>query len=176
LSETVAHECLASSKEDAFTAGLLHDMGKVFMDGYLHDEFEEALSVSEKRGISFYAAEHSLFEVDHATIGEWIARYWKLPLFIVAAIKHHHQELEERTGLALSSDIVVDYVRVADTAARVAAIGLNGDGSRYRPAFHKNLFSRLPLSEGNVKTFIKDIREKVKNAAALLNLAVGDGG
>ncbi len=174
LSERIAHECLASSKEDAFTAGLLHDMGKVFMDGYLHDEFEEALSVSEKKGISFYDAEHSLFDVDHAMIGEWIAKYWKLPLFIIAAIKHHHQELDERTGLALSSDMVVDYIRVADTAARAAAIGLNGDGSRYRPTLHKKLFTRLPLSEGDVRACVKDIREKVKNAAALLNLAVGD--
>jgi putative nucleotidyltransferase with HDIG domain len=173
LSERIALECLASFNEDAFTAGLLHDLGKVFMDGYLHDEFEEALCVSETRGISFYEAEHSLFDVDHAMIGEWIARYWKLPLFIVAAIKHHHQETEERSGLALSSDVVVDYVRVADTAVRSAAIGLNGDGSRYRPALHKKLFVRLPLVEKDIKTCVRDIREKVKNASALLNLAVG---
>ena len=174
MSERIALECSSAPGEDSFTAGLLHDMGKVFMDGYLHGEFEEVLSFAEKRGVSFYEAEHSLFDVDHAMMGEWIARYWKLPLFIVAAIKHHHQELEERTGLALSSDIVVDYVRVADATVRSAGIGLNGDGTRYRPALRKKLFTRLPLAEKDVKTFIKDIRQKVKNAAALLNLAAGE--
>ncbi len=39
--------------DDIFTSGLLHDIGKVFMDGYLHEEFMEAVATAEEKSISF---------------------------------------------------------------------------------------------------------------------------
>jgi len=119
MSVKIAEMCMYSSPEDTFTGGLLHDLGKVFMDGYLHEEFIEVFDTAKKNKCSFYDAEHQLYDVDHAMIGQWIARAWKLPLHVIATVKHHHEEVGEREGLSVSSDLFIDIVRLADIGVRL---------------------------------------------------------
>jgi HD-like signal output (HDOD) protein len=173
MSRKIAERTRLAEAEDAFTAGLLHDMGKVFMDGFLNEDFAIVLRTAEDRGISFLEAEHLLLEVDHAVIGEWISRAWQLPLFIVAAVKHHHQEPEERRGFVNSDDAIVDIVRAADVAVRSAHRGKNGDGRAHTPALTPEMLKRLPLSVQDFPGLLKDIGGEIEKAAGFLTLAMG---
>jgi len=74
---------------EEFVAGLLHDIGKIVLDQYFHDEFVEILDKIE-RGESGLAAETAALGADHAEIGAWIAAHWRLPAALVAAIRFHH--------------------------------------------------------------------------------------
>jgi len=173
ISERIAKESMYRATDDIFTAGLLHDLGKVFMDGYLHEEFEKALEAAAQSGSSFFEAEHSLFDVDHAMLGEWIARTWKLPINVVAVIKHHHHELSQREGLAVSSDITVDIVRLSDILVRKGGYGENGDARQYVPQLLEDLFKRLPLSENDTGKILKSLKTKLHSSETLLNFATG---
>ena len=172
-SRKIAERTKLAEAEDAFTAGLLHDLGKVFMDGYFNDDFTSVLRTAEDRGISFLEAEHLLLEVDHAVIGEWISRTWQLPLFIVATVKHHHQEPEERRGFVNSDDAIVDIVRTADVAVRAAHHGKNGDGRAHTPALTPEMLKRLPLSVQDFPGLLKDIGGEIEKAAGFLSFAMG---
>jgi len=172
LSQKLAKECDYLLVEDIFTSGLLHDLGKVFLDGFMHEEFEAIINKAEKDGIAFIDAEHELFDVDHTMVGEWMARTWRLPLHVIAGIKHHHQEVEQRSGLSLSQDPFIDIIRLADICIKAGKFGRSGDGSKYRSKLNKALFRRLPITKDDVVHIIGDLTRDLSKSEALLNLAL----
>ncbi len=171
LGKKIAETMKYPEPEDVFTSCLLHDIGKVFMDGFLKDEFKAVLSYADEKNISFYDAENAILGVNHSMIGEWIARSWKLPVHVIAAIKHHHQPLEEREGLVLSKDISIDIVRLADIAVRTKGFGINGDGKNYKPAITEDLFKRLPIMKDDIEKIILVIKDEMGKYEVLLNLS-----
>ena len=74
-----------------FTAGLLHDVGKIILEQYLHDEFMAAVSLASNEGLTSIEAERRTIGVDHCEIGAWLAEKWSLPPSIVEGIRYHHQ-------------------------------------------------------------------------------------
>jgi putative nucleotidyltransferase with HDIG domain len=172
MSVKIAEMCMYSSPEDTFTGGLLHDLGKIFLDGYLHEEFCNIIETAEKDQISFYEAEHVLYDVDHTMIGQWIARAWKLPLHVVATVTHHHQEVAERKGLAVSQDLFIDIVRIADIGIKLKGYGSSGDGQGYKPKLDPELFKRLPVFEDDIYRLLEGLDEEIDKTKLLLSFAV----
>lgn len=172
LSQKLARECNFLLVDDIFTSGLLHDLGKVFLDGFMHEEFEAIIQKAENEGISYIDAEHELFDVDHTMVGEWMARAWILPLHVIAGIKHHHHEVEKRSGLSLSQDPFIDIIRLADMSIKVGKFGHSGDGSKHHPKLEKALFRRLPLTKDDMEPIIADLSKDLSKSEELLNLAL----
>jgi putative nucleotidyltransferase with HDIG domain len=157
--------------EDCFSGGLLHDIGKLVLDQFLHEELLAILDETEKGQISFLEAERSHLGLDHAVIGEWLARKWKLPLPVVVSIRHHHEELEERQGFSLSQDCVVDIVRLADTICRNHGIGWNGE--KQVPEIRPELWTRLDLEPTDMEAISEALDEEVKQSEIFLALMEG---
>lgn len=172
LSRKLARECNFLLVDDIFTSGLLHDLGKVFLDGFMHEEFEAIIQKAENEGIAYIDAEHELFDVDHTMVGEWVARAWILPLHVIAGIKHHHHEIEKRSGLSLSQDPFIDIIRLADMSIKVGKFGHSGDGSKHHPKLEKALFRRLPLTKDDMEPIIADLSKDLSKSEELLNLAL----
>lgn len=78
------------SPEDSFTAGLLHDIGKIVLSQYFQDLFEKVLASTKKNGLSFFEAEKKEIPATHARIGAHLAQKWQLPQNLVDSIKYHH--------------------------------------------------------------------------------------
>ena len=79
------------AEQGAFTAGLLHDIGKSILDQYFNDMFTAVHDRMRENSLSFYEAERELFGFDHADIGYWLAERWNLPVTLGEAIHYHHQ-------------------------------------------------------------------------------------
>ena len=92
-----------------FTAGLLHDVGKIVFEQHLHAPFVAAVNLMNSQGLSSVEAERRTLGVDHAEIGAWLAEKWSLPPSIVEAIRYHHQPAVAPEHAALSA-----VVRLAD--------------------------------------------------------------
>jgi putative nucleotidyltransferase with HDIG domain len=172
LSKRIAEESAYPVPEDLFTAGLLHDIGKVFMDGYMNEDFRAVVTLADEKGVSFHAAELELFDVNHALIGEWIARTWQLPLHVTAVIKHHHQETDERSGLSVSQDQFIDMAVLADRAVKKQKLGSSGDGKRFTPRLGEQLFLRLPIVRQDLDAILEELESDLERSEALLNLAL----
>ena len=96
------------SEDEAFTYGLIHDIGKIILEEYLPDEYAEVINVVEEEGIPWYKAERQVIGVDHAELGARLAQKWKLTAAVVNAIRGHHDLsacAEEHRVLAASLSI-----------------------------------------------------------------------
>ena len=124
--------------DEAYVAGLLHDIGKIVLDQYMQEEFGEAMDLTRERGVPFDEAERRVFGVDHAEIGGALAEHWDLPSMLVEAIRYHHRPLEAGVAPALTAAI-----HVADIVCLELGVGLGRDGLQY--AGEPRAFSLLDL-------------------------------
>jgi len=75
--------------EEAFTAGMLHDIGKLVLAINLPIEYTEATRMAQA-GLELPLAEHQVFGANHADIGGYLIGLWGLPVPVVEAIALHH--------------------------------------------------------------------------------------
>jgi len=76
--------------EDASTAGLLHDVGKLLMAAELPEKLAAASNAAQESGRPLYQAERELNGVTHAEVGAYLLGVWGLPYPIVEAVANHH--------------------------------------------------------------------------------------
>jgi putative nucleotidyltransferase with HDIG domain len=89
-SKYLAEKAGIHSADNCFVAGLLHDIGKIVLLQHFKDLFQKVwLAVKGKR-LSFYEAEKSQIQIDHAWIGGYLAQKWQLPIPLIDAIRYHH--------------------------------------------------------------------------------------
>ncbi|MFZ2447938.1 MAG: HDOD domain-containing protein [Syntrophobacteraceae bacterium] len=74
----------------AYTAGLLHDIGKVVLDQYMHSAYPLFYRKLQRNGSDLNAAERELFGIAHTDAGYRLAQLWDMPESISQTILHHH--------------------------------------------------------------------------------------
>jgi HD-like signal output (HDOD) protein len=75
--------------EEAFTAGLLHDIGKLVLAVNLPAEYSEAVRLAQS-GLELSLAEQQVFGSNHADVGGYLIGLWGLPVPVVEAVALHH--------------------------------------------------------------------------------------
>jgi putative nucleotidyltransferase with HDIG domain len=87
----------AGDPDEAFTAGVLHDVGRLVLAMRFRDEYWQAVGdAGEVEPI--VARETERFGVDHAEVGGWMLEAWSLPPPIVETVRGHHGP-EGRAGI-----------------------------------------------------------------------------
>jgi len=76
--------------QNAFTAGLLHDIGKLVMAVCIPDQFKEVRKICKTSGRATHEVEAELLGVTHAEVGAYLLSLWGLPHSIVEAVAFHH--------------------------------------------------------------------------------------
>ena len=76
--------------EEAFCAGLLHDIGKVVMEQYFHEDFHRALLTAQKKNISMFEAENETLGYNHTHVAQWLTASWGLPAELQLPLIYHH--------------------------------------------------------------------------------------
>lgn len=79
---------------DAFTAGLLHDIGKVILAANLPHEARRVREMVKNEGVSLVHAEKEVFGASHAEVGAYLLGLWGLPSEVVRAVAFHHSPRE----------------------------------------------------------------------------------
>jgi putative nucleotidyltransferase with HDIG domain len=90
ISRYLAEKSRLCIPEEAFTGGLLHDIGKVILSQYFPDLFKKVIVAMNGNSATFYEAEKKHNPVTHAQIGGIMADKWKLPDGLADTIKYHH--------------------------------------------------------------------------------------
>lgn len=80
----------------AFTAGILHDSGKLVLATALPELYAQAVRLAADELIPQWQAEANVFGVSHAEVGAYLLGLWGLPVPIVEAVAWHHQPLRSR--------------------------------------------------------------------------------
>lgn len=79
-----------ASVEAAYTAGMLHDIGKLMLADSLPAEFQVALAQAATRDTPFHEIEMETFGATHAGLAAYLLGLWGLPAPIVEAVAYHH--------------------------------------------------------------------------------------
>ena len=82
---------LRLDEQVAFTAGLLHDIGKIVLSLALEEASAKVTHEADKNGLSPLEIEMKLLGVNHAEVGGRLLERWKLPENVVSAVRYHHQ-------------------------------------------------------------------------------------
>jgi HD-like signal output (HDOD) protein len=104
LSVAVGARLLAKRKHpdlanEAFSAGLVHDAGKLILDKYILDRQDAFASFLADGNETFLNAEKEILGFDHAEIAARVCQKWSFPKPIYAAIEYHHKPSRFRGSL-----------------------------------------------------------------------------
>ena len=91
LSQELATACFMKGDE-AYTAGLLHDIGRLGLLAAYPVEYANVLNVAMDYSFDVLHCEKELFDVDHCEAGAWLAEQWKLPAELGDIAAHHHKQ------------------------------------------------------------------------------------
>ncbi|WDP86507.1 MAG: HDOD domain-containing protein [Desulfobacter sp.] len=122
LSMEIANEIGYDDPEEAYIAGLLHDVGKIFLDiqgKENYGQFIQDLSVTTDLVIE---KERSTIGLGHDDVGAYFCLEWKLPEKLILAVKYHHQPFDH---LDLSQDekALISIVAMANFLCWTQGIG-----------------------------------------------------
>jgi HD-like signal output (HDOD) protein len=96
---------------EAFTAGLLHDLGIPVIHKYLHSDFIKICDLVEKQNYSYKDAQEDVLGLTHCDIGYHLACKWNLPLSLSDAILNHHVPGNSEQNKMLASIVhLADYM------------------------------------------------------------------
>jgi putative nucleotidyltransferase with HDIG domain len=146
----------------AFTAGLLHDIGKRFLSAFVADEFA---IIAEKVGMeqcSFAEAERRQLGIDHAALGGMILSKWEFDPPLIEAVREHHNaqalEMAPLTALtALSNGLVISM-----------GIGVGADG--LAAELHGGGLKRFAISLEMLQVCMADLLGELERAQELLSI------
>jgi HD-like signal output (HDOD) protein len=149
--------------EQAYVAGLMHDIGiLVFLRG-LGDHYRRMVSEHFDTGMELATIEDEAYAITHAEVGaNFIEHDWKLDRAVVRAVAHHHDSFEE----VPRPDPVALAVHIANTVCTVYGIsnGLLAD-ARHQ---HMGMLMRLGV-HGLEQEEMETMLEKAKNGMAAVD-------
>ena len=77
----------------AYTAALLHDVGKLILDQFVDSNFDQ-ICRAMATGATPVQAEKKVLGIDHSEVGGLLCKSWKFPDSLTDAIRRHHRSLE----------------------------------------------------------------------------------
>lgn len=127
MAHKIALEIAPNTAVDAFTAGLLHDIGEVVLAVNLPNEFLAAQKLVEEEHLRPTEAERRLFETTHAEIGAYLLGLWGLPTPVVEAVAFHHSPADA----SVEGFTAVSAVHIANALQHCLSPESTMDGTIY---------------------------------------------
>ncbi len=96
---------------EAFTAGLLHDLGIAIIQLYFNKEYNKIYKLVKSVKVGFLEAEAEILNITHQEIGNFLVEKWNLPKALCDSILHHHNPEQASENNSLVSIIhLADYL------------------------------------------------------------------
>jgi putative nucleotidyltransferase with HDIG domain len=123
----------------AFTAGLLHDIGRLVLVSHFPKKYEKVLAHAESHDCSLIDAERSVLGLDHVAVGLVLALQWNFSEAIQDGIRGHHEPNDK------DLNSVASIIHVAN--AIVHALDLSETENELMPAVSQFAWDALALGE-----------------------------
>jgi len=149
-------------KNEAFTAGLLHDIGKLVISTHLAGWMGDLQEIVLDKGVSVHQAEQQLFGFTHEAVGAAVVERWNLPDRIVQMIRFHHQASE-------CGDPNCALIEFADCCANTLGYAMNPEAQL--ESLSQQALSLLGLNESDVEPFQEKVEQVLHNAQSMFNMA-----
>jgi putative nucleotidyltransferase with HDIG domain len=150
------------SKDVLRLAGLLHDVGKIILDQYFHEEFVKALNACREEKISLKAAERNIIGTDHCEVGAWLGKKWNLSDELLQVIAFHHdpESVDQQYWGIVALSHIANYI------CNQQNIGDSGDSGA--PSFCGSVWKQLGLSVADISDVVDLVNEEAAKSEILM--------
>lgn len=152
LAEIVARRLGWKNTLTAYTAGLLHDIGKTVLNYHVKTYFKDILALVRDNKKSFLEAERDVLGIDHEQLGGIIAKSWRFPNDITTAIEYHHRPSEAKEHQPIAS-----LIYVVNRMVSALGIGCGVDG--FLQPNQDQAFLQLNITSRMVEEFLIELVE-----------------
>jgi HD-like signal output (HDOD) protein len=130
LARAIAKKSFPPLAEEAFVAGLMHDIGILILDQFVPSEYAKVFETMHREQIALYQAEKKVLRITHAEVGRMLAIKWNLPDTLLYSISFHHDPAPSRDYFPITS-----IIHAANIGVKLLRLGSTGD-DEYIRSFH----------------------------------------
>ncbi len=166
FAERLARRYAADVERVAFTAGLLHDLGKLVISAFLAEQSEALRERLDAESMALLDVEHELLGTDHGEVGALVCERWNLPTVISAAARWHHMPKGAPTP---ETRRLCEVLHVAD--ALTHAFGFSTDVGELQRRLEPEAVQALGIGPGGLEEVVA---ESVGQAQATIAMMGGE--
>lgn len=154
MARAIAKKAKYTNPDIAYTAGLLKDVGKVILDEYVHESYQEILTKISNEVMPYVAAEEEILGFNHGQVGARIVEKWNLASELVDAIEYHHKPFQSMDNIEL-----VSIVHISD--GLVMMMGIHEGIDTLGHEFFTDAVKILNLDESDLNQIMMDVEKIV---------------
>ncbi len=166
IAEQLAHAHHSLNPEEYFLAGVLHDIGKLFFDDAMHEEYMVINRKCQLEHKRIGTEEKQHFSLHHAEMGHQLAKYWKLPDRVSQAITMHHdtKSFDEKEDLFGS-------LYIANLLSAAMLLGRTNDF--YDAFINNSTWEKFGLPHAQWPRFFQQVNTQLRELLQLLKVPTG---
>jgi signal transduction histidine kinase/HD-like signal output (HDOD) protein/ActR/RegA family two-component response regulator len=159
--------CVKADRNEAFVAGLLHDIGQAILVTLDHTLYGRVIEEARAEGCGVMAAEEALFGATHCESGKWLSERWGLPDMFTTVIWLHHQPV----GVIPETDPfkpLIFMVHTADLLVDQMLVDVHTDhGYEEIP---ESLLAAIGVTQESIDGIRRTLLKKVEEFSPMLDL------
>lgn len=149
--------------EECFCAGLIHDVGRIVLDQYFHEDFIKAVEAARAGRGPLVEAEKRELGFDHSEAGDWLTARWELPHELRMPIMHHHNPRQANHAKEITA-----LVHLADLLCYEIDFAL--PGLTVQPPRDAELINQLGFTGDDLEAVRADAVGEIEKMKVLLDL------
>ncbi len=164
-SRLIAEATGVVNMEEAFLAGLMHDIGKLIFLQKMPESYSEIIDSVKRDGGDFATLEKEMFGFTHAALGSILMIKWSFPQVLIDAIADHHDP-EKFSAPDYSSGLPA-VINLADSVAKHIGVGF-GQEAPVNPAALESAM-KLGIDEKTLDSILANLRESFEQEKGLFS-------
>jgi len=152
----------------AWTAGLLHDIGKLALQDIMPKSLAAIAREAQATGAAMYTVEHQRLGTSHTLLGRQLAQRWRLPEPILLAIWLHHRDAAAIEAVPEARIALV--VKAADIIARRAGVGQSGSFDTFGPV--REVAGSVGIPARTLQQIHDDLPQEARRRSEALGLEI----
>tara|TARA_B100001248_G_scaffold261706_1_gene253768 strand:+ start:7894 stop:8790 length:897 start_codon:yes stop_codon:yes gene_type:complete len=168
-SEAIAKHVQYKNPQELFTAGLIHDIGKIAILKVEPNVLSEVCAYAAEKKITMIEAEEDLNTYKHNIVGFILTEKWKISGIFAPTIKYHHTvDTAARVGVSPEVNLAVDIVMFANIFMHNLDFGNSGYDKKL--SIPPELFKRLNIQSDDIKDLAKTLKTSLHAAEHFLKV------
>lgn len=157
--ENVSNATGYINKEEAFLAGMLHDIGKIILAKLFPKYVDALITLASAKSLTYEQAEKEMEFPDHVFVAKYLLEKWKFPEIIKIPIEYHHNP----SGVEDESFKDITYIiHASDVVSSI--LNQKAAGNYALPIMKKEVWSYLQLNGTSFLDIIKSTRDSMKRS------------
>lgn len=140
---------------DLFTTCLLHDIGKIVLNRYVGEHYENISRLMEEKQYDFAEAEKEILGMTHAEVGAGILEKWAFPGEMVTAVRYHHDPH------LVPDSVLTHFVALANTIARIIGYATSIDALDYKG--FPDVYKKYKMKEKDIELVTINSIDEIKS-------------